>query len=726
MRQRDQERPSARARELVESSVRREAQIVGLRQVDVPTLEDVEHRRLHLWIVMVVIVLAISAALAGMAAWGEPADGQSMRGTLLTFGVLALVAGFCAYSIEKELHLRRLTKVLVDERVLVTALASRLEELSVLLDAGQAMNAVLELEEVLRRILDNALDLLGAADGSVLLAEEEERRLRAVTVRGNDAARDAIVPYGSGIAGRVAETLESLLIQGDLDGDREATPHSAMSVPLVHRGALLGVLNVNASDAGRAFDEYDLRALSLFGEHAASAIANARLYEQERANALALAHRAFHDPLTDLANRSLLIERLDAALSTRAPGRTAAVLWLDLDDFKRVNDSLGHAAGDDLLREVAARLRSVLRPTDLAARLGGDEFAVVLDGVRTAEDAQHAGERVLLALSAPMMVADRPVSVRASVGVAVASTGEWTTDEILRNADVAMYIAKSAGKACVRVFEPSMHDALVSRLELETEMEQAVESAELVLHYQPIVELRTGRIVGMEALVRWDHPDRGLLPPGEFVPLAEETGQILGIDRWVLLQACCQARQWQREVLSGGPLEVSVNLSTRQLEDDSVVDMVKLALEVSGLAPECLVLEVTESFVLRDEVAGARRLRALRELGVRLAIDDFGTGYSSLSYLRQLPVDVLKIDRSFTTRLGDSAEDDALVHAIMRLADSLGLRAVAEGVEDAGQRDALVEMGCTQGQGWHFAKAVEPREMEALLRLSTTLPQSVS
>jgi diguanylate cyclase (GGDEF)-like protein len=704
----------------VEAVVRHEAQIVGLKHIDVPTLEDVEHRRLHLWIVMVVIVLATTAGMVGVSLWGDSEHNES----LLTFGVLGLVAGFCAYSIEKELHLRRLTKVLVDERVLVTALASRLEELSVLLDAGQAMNAVLELEEVLRRILDNALDLLGASDGSVLLADDETKLLRAVCVRGNEAARDAVVPFGTGIAGRVAETLESLLIQGDLDSGRAHHPHSAMSVPLVHRGELLGVLNVNAAH-DRTFDEYDLRALSLFGEHAASAIANARLYEQERANAIALAHRAFHDPLTDLANRTLLIERLGEALSMPIPGRTVAVLWLDLDDFKRVNDSLGHAAGDELLREVSARLRSVLRPADLAARLGGDEFAVVLDDVRSEEDAVHAGERVLLALSSPITIGDRTVSVRASIGVAVANAHEWTTDELLRNADVAMYIAKSQGKACVRAFEESMHDALVARLELETELERAVEEAQLLLHYQPIVELRTGQIVGMEALVRWQHPQRGLLLPGEFIPLAEETGQVLPIDRWVLLQACCQARQWQLEVMNGAPLEVSVNLSTRQLEDDQVIDMVKLALEVSGLAPESLVLEVTESFVLRDEVAGARRLRSLRELGVRLAIDDFGTGYSSLSYLRQLPVDVLKIDRSFTAGIGENQEDVALVQAIMRLADSLGLDAVAEGVEDANQRDVLVSLGCAQGQGWHFSKAVEPTEMEALLRLSATLPQHV-
>jgi diguanylate cyclase (GGDEF)-like protein len=701
----------------VDAVVRREAQIVGLKHVDMPTLEDIEHRRLHLWIVMVVIVIAVSLAMAGGAIWGEWDNSK------LPLGVLSLVVGFCVYSIEKELHLKRLTDALIDERVLMAALAGRLDELSVLLDAGRAMNAVLELDEVLHRILDNALGLLGASDGSVMLADEDAACLRAVCVHGNDAARDAVVSFGVGIAGRVAATREPLLIQGELEGDRDLHPQSAMSVPLVHRDSLLGVLNVNAG-ADRTFDEYQLRALSLFGEHAASAIANARLYEQERSNAVALAHRAFHDPLTGLANRTLLVERLNDVLSMPIPGRSVAVLMLDLDDFKRVNDSLGHAAGDGLLREMSSRLRTALRPADLAARLGGDEFAIVLDDVASADDAQHAAERVLLALSLPMTIGDRTVSVRASIGVAVADGTHPSTDELLRNADLAMYVAKGQGKSRVRVFESTMHEEVLARLELESELAHAVERAELVLHYQPVVELESGAITGFEALVRWNHPTRGLLQPNDFIPLAEETGQVLPIDRWVLLHACAQARQWQRDGLAADDFEVSVNLSTRQLENDHVVDVVRLALDVSGLPPQNLVLEVTESFVLRDEVAGARRLRSLRDLGIRLAIDDFGTGYSSLSYLRQLPVDVLKIDRSFTVGLGRSEEDVALVQAIVRLADSMGLQTIAEGVEDAQQRTSLLALGCRRGQGWHFARAVEAADMEALLRLAHTLPMS--
>ena len=686
----------------------REAQVVGLRGVEVPTLEDVEQRRLHLWVGLIVLVVAIAVALVVL----EPSPH-------IEVALLGLVLVFAAYSIDKELRLRRLTRHLLGERDLVTALSNRLEELAALLDAGRAVNAGLELPEVLRRILDNALDLLDASDGSVMLVEEPGV-LRAECVRGNEAARDSSVAFGQGIAGRVAESREALLIQGELVGvgRRRRAPHSAMSVPLVHRGGLLGVLNVNA-EPGRIFDEYDLRALSLFGEHAASSIANARLFEAERANAIALAHRAYHDPLTDLANRTLFAERVGYALQSERI-RPIAVVFLDLDDFKKINDSLGHAAGDELLVQVASRLQLSLREEDVAARLGGDEFAVLLEDLPSADEAQRAAERLLLSLSGPIDVGDRLVTVRASVGVAVGQPGASTAQELLRNADVAMYIAKGQGKGCVRLFEAAMHTALMERLQLETELERAVEMAELELHYQPIVSLESGRVSGFEALVRWNHPTRGLLPPDAFIPLAEETGLIKGIDRWVLLKACVQGKAWQRQFAADDPLTVAVNLSARQLEDERSIDLVKLALEVSGLDPESLVVEITESFVLKDEVVGARRLAALRELGVRVAIDDFGTGYSSLSYLRRLPVDVLKIDRSFIDGLGRSDEDAALVQAILRLARSLNLETIAEGVERPDQRATLADMHCTLAQGWHFSRPLVHEEMEVLLASRTS------
>ena len=694
----------------------RDARVVGLRDAPPPTLDDVEHRRVHLWLVMIVLALAVLGSLVSAAIWGQlPLFAPIMA--------VPIVTGYCAYATHQERQLRRATRQLMSERGLVASLESRLEELTALLDAGRAMNDVLELSEVLERILDNALDLLGASNGSVMLADAPET-LHAVCVRGNENARDSIVRIGEGVAGRVAETREAVLIEGELEvGRRANAPESAMSVPLLHRGELLGVLNVNAG-AGRRFDEYDLRALSVFGEHAASSIANARLYEAERSNAVALEHRAYHDPLTDLGNRALFADRVSRALASNR-SKPIAVIFLDLDDFKKVNDTLGHPAGDELLCSVADRLRAGLRESDVAARLGGDEFAILLEKVQSAEEASRAAERLLAAVSGQMEINDRVVTVRGSMGVAVAAPGTASTEEVLRNADVALYIAKGQGKGCVRVFEPSMHQALLDRLELEAQLELVVERAELDLHYQPIVSLATGAVTGFEALVRWNHPERGELYPDSFIPIAEETGTIVSIDRWVLLKACCQGRMWQQAYPSDEHFIVSVNLSTRQLEEENVVENVKLALEVSGLRPEDLVIEITETFLLRNEEVGIARLEELRALGVRLAIDDFGTGYSSLSYLRHLPIDVLKIDRSFIDGLGRNEEDSALVHAILRLARSLNLEVIAEGVERADQRAALTDLQCKLAQGWFFSRALPIHEMEDLLRLRSsalTLP----
>ena len=694
-----------------------EGRVIKLHEAQPPTLDDVELRRLHLWIVMIVLVVTVVACLFLIAVWGE-------LPLAAPFMVLPVVVGYCAYGIQQEKRLRQATRHLLSERVLVDALERRLEELTALLDAGRAMNDVLELSEVLERILDNALDLLAASTGSVMLLEPPDV-LRAVCVRGNEGARGSVVHVGEGVAGRVAAAREALLIQGELEGQgyRVHTPDSAMSVPLMHRGDILGVLNVNG-DAGRAFDEYDLRALSVFGEHAASSIANARLYEAERSNAEALAHRAYHDPLTDLGNRDLFSEHVHRALTTRARGGIA-VIFLDLDNFKKVNDSLGHGVGDELLCTVAERLVAGLRGSDIAARFGGDEFAVLLHDVATSEDAVRAADRLLRVITGPVEFHERVVTVRASMGVATAQPGA-TAEELLRNADVALYAAKGEGKGCVRAFEPAMHDALVHMLEMEAELDLAVERSQLDLRYQPIVSLSTGHVTGFEALVRWNHPERGEIQPDDFIPLAEQTGQIVEIDRWVLLKACCQGRAWQTAYPSEERLSVAVNLSTRQLEEENIVEMVKLALEVSRLAPEDLVMEITESFLLRNEQVGIDRLQQLRALGVRIAIDDFGTGYSSLSYLRHLPIDVLKIDRSFIDGLGRNPEDTALVHAILRLARSLNLETIAEGVERPEQRAALADLQCMLAQGWHFARPLRSEEMEDLLRTRTTsLPLGV-
>jgi diguanylate cyclase (GGDEF)-like protein len=390
------------------------------------------------------------------------------------------------------------------------------------------------------------------------------------------------------------------------------------------------------------------------------------------------------------------------------------VLFLDLDGFKTVNDSLGHAAGDRLLAAVAERLGGAIRPSDTVARLGGDEFAVLLEDTGT-EDGVRIAQRLGDALESPFVVDGRHVFARASVGVASGNPEEQTADDLLRNADLAMYMAKGRGKARYAVFESGMHAAVLQRLELEADLRRALGQGEFFLLYQPVVRLPDGSVVGMEALIRWKRAGGDVAFPGQFIPVAEETGLILEIGRWVLQEACRQAAAWQAEHTPTPALRLSVNLSARQLQDPGLVKDVEAVLAASGLEPASLVLEITESLLMSEPDVAAQRLGELKDLGVRLAIDDFGTGYSSLSYLRRFPVDVLKIDRSFVTTLGSGPEDAALAHAIVKLGHTLQLRVVAEGIETPAQLAELQTIGCEYGQGYLFARPLAADAMSVVL-----------
>ncbi|MDQ3879785.1 MAG: EAL domain-containing protein [Chloroflexota bacterium] len=436
-------------------------------------------------------------------------------------------------------------------------------------------------------------------------------------------------------------------------------------------------------------------------------VLNTRSITERKALEQQLKHQALHDPLTDLPNRALFTDRVDHALA-RARRREGhvAVLFLDLDNFKTTNDSFGHAAGDQLLRAVAERLQATVRPSDTAARLGGDEFAILIEDVAHAREAIRSAERLMKALSTPIDLTDKRVSVNASIGIAVSEPGQQHADELLRNADLAMYVAKGHGKGRYEVFKSSMHAAVVERAQTEEELQHAVDRQEFTVHYQPIVSLPTGGIVGLEALVRWKHPERGLLPPGAFLPLAEEMGLIIPIGRRVLRQAVRQARVWQVQYRSEPPIWISINVSSQQLAHAEFIDDVRQALDESGLAPRDLVLEVSEAGILRDADASVARLLRLKELGVRIALDNFGTGYASLGFLQRLPVDLVKIDRSLVEGLGIRDEAAPLVTAIMTLARSLELGTVAEGIERRDQLERLMELGCRIGQGHHFAKAL--------------------
>ncbi|HET9984340.1 MAG TPA: EAL domain-containing protein [Longimicrobiales bacterium] len=428
-----------------------------------------------------------------------------------------------------------------------------------------------------------------------------------------------------------------------------------------------------------------------------------------------LAHQATHDPLTGLANRKRLRGQIERALIEDPDPDAIAVLFLDLDNFKNVNDSFGHGEGDRLLGQVAGRLLNATRGCDTVARIGGDEFGVLLRNLVTPDDAGLVAERIAAAMRRPLSLDGREVDVGVSIGIARAAAGS-TADDLLGNADLAMYEAKRGGRGRITLFEPGMQSAIRDKLTLEAEIRAALAEGQFRLHFQPVIDLATERVAGAEALVRWQHPVRGLVPPGMFIPAAEESGLIVPLGRWVLREACAEAADWPDIGDSLGGVTLSVNVSGRQLQDDAICADIAAALGDSGLPPHRLVIEITESVVIQDDEAIVARLRAIRGLGVRVAIDDFGTGYSSIQYLQKFPADILKIDRAFVSGIGAGGGDDALTRAIVSLGEMLSMRTVAEGVEEPRQRDALRAMGCGFAQGFHYARPLEPAAVAALLR----------
>ncbi len=425
---------------------------------------------------------------------------------------------------------------------------------------------------------------------------------------------------------------------------------------------------------------------------------------------------AFHDPLTNLANRALFIDRLDQALAgARRRGRSVGVLFLDLDNFKLVNDSLGHGAGDRLLVAVADRFQALVRAEDSVARLGGDEFTILLADVAAEGDATQAASRIEAALLAPFTIDGRELYVSASIGIALGDGQAEGPEALVRNADLAMYRAKLNGKARHEVFEGSMQAGALARIELETDLRHALDRHEFRVDYQPVVSLDDGRIVEVEALIRWQHPVRGLIEPHDFIPVAEETGLIVPIGRWVLEEACRQATRWTRE-LAAPAISVAVNLSARQFGHPGLLGDIERALREAELPPSRLTLEITESVVMKQPTAAAAKLREIKALGVRIAVDDFGTGYSSLAYLKDFPVDSLKIDGSFTQGLGAQGPDAAIVRSIVVLGHALHLSVTAEGIETPDQLGQLRTIGCDRGQGYLFAR---PAEADALAPLLT-------
>jgi diguanylate cyclase (GGDEF)-like protein/PAS domain S-box-containing protein len=490
-------------------------------------------------------------------------------------------------------------------------------------------------------------------------------------------------------------------------GDRLGV-RSSVTVMLQRREYPYGVFGVFSRQL-RQFDADEVSFLQSVANVLSAAIDRSESEEEVR-------HRALHDPLTGLPNRTLFADRLAQALAHARRDRTlVAVLFCDLDQFKLVNDSLGHEAGDELLAAVAPRLTRTLRAGDTVARFGGDEFGILVEDIETERDATRAAERVAAALAAPFLLRGRELFVSATIGIAIGD-GEEPPEALIRDSDLAMYRSKERGRGRYEIFDEVMRARAVQHLRTETDLRRALERAEFRVHYQPVVSLATGRITTLEALVRWEHPERGLVPPGEFIGLAEDSGVIVEIGQWVLESACRQVARWHRDSPDSRPIGISVNVSARQLADPTFPDLVRRALRETDLEPACLSLEVTESALIDEEDIAAGAFDRLEGLGVGLVLDDFGTGFSSLGYLRRLPFHTLKLDRSFISTLGSGAGDEAIVGGVASIAAALGMGVVAEGVETRAQLELVRSLGCQYAQGYLFAKPVPADDVGALLR----------
>jgi len=617
-------------------------------------------------------------------------------------------------TLEAERSMREASEVQTREKAaLLTSLQERHQLLEELMGIQRAISRRAPLDRVLSSIVSGAHKLLSDNEvaGLCLLDPQDPGRYVHVASQG--------LPEDPAGARRVHAAAEHASVQAIAAGGVVVSPLSdpvsgssllsAMAAPVYENGKAVGALVVGSLSVSRTYESAQEATLAAFAEHVSLAITDARTLEDVL--------EAYHDPLTGLASRRLFMDRLQQALAhaTRTT-TTVALLFIDLDRFKMVNDTRGHRAGDQVLSEVADRLRSCLRANDSAGRLGGDEFAVLLQdcgGPRHAADVAH---RVLAAVRRPMVLEGRQLYVDASIGLVNAPLGSLDAESLVRDADVAMYEAKCGGAGRTVLFEPRMRARLEQRVELEADLRQALGAGELRLHFQPVIDMSTGRVTSVEALLRWAHPKRGLAPPLSFISVAEETGLILPIGEWVLREACRQAATWRGLLEPGTAPTVSVNLSGRQLAEADLPRQVACALYDAQLGADAVVLEITESVLIDDAQGMLERLRELKGLGVQLAIDDFGAGYSSLSYLRNFPVDILKVDKSFIDAIATDVEAANLARAIVGLGRTLHLQTVAEGVETEAQLQILREAGCGHGQGYYFSRPLDGPSIRSFLR----------
>jgi diguanylate cyclase (GGDEF)-like protein len=605
-------------------------------------------------------------------------------------------------ALQTERRLRTERERQADERlVLLSSLRERQRLLEVLLEIQHSISHRAPLRDVLGEVTAGASALLGNCAVSLVLddALDAVRPIVASTTSDTTRGQDPAAAIAAAATPRPREALD---------------PHTLVATVHVS-GKSAGAL-VAMSGAGAPFDQSQRRMLDAFAEHASLALTDARTVEAMR--------EAFHDPLTALPNRALFIDRLQHALdNATANGKGLAVLFIDLDRFKAVNDTLGHAAGDELLRIVAERLLKCMRSSDTTARFGGDEFAALLQDGAADRRAEHVAERIITAIRRPFRIGRRDVFVGATIGIAHATSDATVAHELLGNADLAMYCAKKTGGGRLATYLPEMRSALIERVELEADLQHALARAELSVEYQPILDLGTQQPIGVEALARWTHPRRGPIPPATFIPIAEETGVIRQVGRWILDESARQVTSWRQLTPE---LALHVNVSARQLEDDDLVAHVEQALRTSGLPGSALTLEITESVLVAGQHAVARRLQRLRELGVSIAIDDFGIGYSSLGYLQEFAIDTLKIDKSFINAIRNGSDGSSAAALILQLARTMQLRTIAEGIESADQLTALRALRCDTGQGFLFSTPLAGEAMTDYLRTCSELTRPTS
>ena len=663
---------------------------------------------------------------------GDPIDSGWFFGFLMVF-LAARTPGRLHGDNEDDSAVPRSMGLLLPYAAVVLALLTTVIEIA---RSASSLNAFVSWDRSLiiallvgRQVLTMRENLLLTDDlgHRVVEIRASEQRFESLVHQSSDVVSlvdsEAVVLYQSESSRRVfgyaADDLRGTRITDLLDDNGTAVLRDAIAAASEVPGSVSRVQVTLRHHDGHTCD-VEIAITNLLDDPTVGGVVlNIRDVSERNALERQLVHQAFHDSLTALANRALLRDRIDEVLG-KQDGETVrgAVLFLDLDGFKEINDSLGHASGDILLTRVGERLRSCVRPHDTVARLGGDEFAILLEDAERDVDSYALAARILASLNAPFAIDGREIFVRASIGIATADPAVEESDQLLRNADLAMYQAKSSGGSRIQRYDPSLHAQLLERLQFEDDLRRALGRGELTLHYQPIVELATGRAAGVEALLRWQHPTRGLVSPDRFIPIAERTGLIHPIGRWVLHEACRQAMIWRSRHPLNSDLSVSVNISARQFQSEDLIDDIMNALEETGLPAEALELEMTESVLFEHTDENVSQLQRLKALGIKLAIDDFGTGYSSLAYLHRFAVDVLKIDRTFISQLNASEAEQELVRNILRIGQSLHMTTIAEGIETEEQWTSITGLGCDLGQGYHFARPLPASKVDEWLTSS--------